>query len=335
MALSADLQPLYRVEFDAAELTQEHPPVWFSARKRAVYELCCPPERPPRGTIVVSRWSETHLPERYDPTSPLGIEARRGAFDYARRLPDPAVEWHLNFAASELFCAYSGGLVAQDEMQVTEHPALGSVREALLARGLSTTVNDGRASSPILVRGVERRCSIATDPNAEEGRPEGLYGNAFDRAPLEAVLRAVRVLDPPTASNILAIEAPTGGYGTYTAEQIRGILRTAHGGFLAARAESRAADPAAAVAVHTGFWGCGAYGGNRVLMALLQLVAARLAGLDLLVFHAFDAAGLERFREAEATLERLAPEEGGPIPMDDLIDRIADLGFAWGVSDGN
>jgi hypothetical protein len=26
---------------------------------------------------------------------------------------------------------------------------------------------------------------------------------------------------------------------------------------------------------HTGFWDCGAYGGNRVLMALLQLLANR------------------------------------------------------------
>ncbi|MEX1263094.1 MAG: hypothetical protein WEE66_04010 [Actinomycetota bacterium] len=44
-----------------------------------------------------------------------------------------------------------------------------------------------------------------------------------------------------------------------------------------------------------GFWGCGAFGGDRLLMTTLQSLAAEMAG----------------------------------------IHRLAGLGFEWGVSDGN
>ncbi len=43
--------------------------------------------------------------------------------------------------------------------------------------------------------------------------------------------------------------------------------------------------------IHTGFWGCGAFGGNRVLMTTLQILAAEMAGLERVVFHTGDASG--------------------------------------------
>jgi hypothetical protein len=44
------------------------------------------------------------------------------------------------------------------------------------------------------------------------------------------------------------------------------VLATAFTGFSAARLESARLNPSPVVAIHTGFWGCGAFGGNRVLM---------------------------------------------------------------------
>ena len=51
-------------------------------------------------------------------------------------------------------------------------------------------------------------------------------------------------------------------------------------GFRAAKLESqrRLESNQDAVVIHTGFWGCGVYGNDRVLIALLQILAARLAG---------------------------------------------------------
>lgn len=87
------------------------------------------------------------------------------------------------------------------------------------------------------------------------------------------------------------------------------------------------------MAVHTGFWGCGAFGGNRELMALLQIVAAAMAETNLLVFHAHTEAGAEAFRKAVKKVAGYSGQEG--ISTADLVASIAGSGYAWGVSDGN
>ena len=83
--------------------------------------------------------------------------------------------------------------------------------------------------------------------------------------------------------------------------------------------------------IHTGHWGTGAYGGDRVLMALLQLVAARLAGIDTLIYHSVDGDGLDAFAEA-AAIERRLPD--GITPQG-AIDDAWKRGFTWGASDGH
>ena len=50
------------------------------------------------------------------------------------------------------------------------------------------------------------------------------------------------------------------------------MLASAYSGFLAARLESAGAP----TVVHTGYWGCGAFGRNRELRAMLQVLAARV-----------------------------------------------------------
>ena len=107
---------------------------------------------------------------------------------------DSVVEWYLNFAHEDLFCAYGGPLFAQDEMQVTEHPALGALREALLQSDIEPlTVADGEPT-PALIMGVERRCRVAIDRNPALGRPDGLYGNNFSWASADAIARSGVVL---------------------------------------------------------------------------------------------------------------------------------------------
>ena len=68
-------------------------------------------------------------------------------------------------------------------------------------------------------------------------------------------------------------------------------------------------------------------------MTLLQLLAARLAGLDRLQLHAFDAEGESDVGIGVADLGRVLGASGEPLEA--LIERIADLDYEWGVSDGN
>ncbi len=162
----------------------------------------------------------------------------------------------MNFADPHLFIAYTSGLFAQDEMQVAEHPALGALREALVSDGHEAVTMEHDRPTPVLVVGVERRCRVATDRKAAEGRPESLYGNAFARATEDGVRRATTRLDPPTVTNVIAMAAPGFGAGTYNETQIHSILTTAFTGFRAAVLESEPAQgPEAIPVAHTGFWG--------------------------------------------------------------------------------
>jgi hypothetical protein len=340
--MSAGVHPICRRVFDAATLMAEFPPNFTHPNKRVVYDIACPPDSLSAGEIVFSRWATTGLPGHL-PTRGVSpqFESRPDYFGYEPAAEGSGtVEWHLNFAHSHLFCAYAGALFAQDEQQVAEHPALGSLREALVRSDVAPLTVDAGRPTPALIMGVERRCRIATDRNAALGRPSGLYGNHFAAATRLAVATATQPIRPPTTSNILAMEAPPGGRGRYRVEDIRFILETAFTGFAATRVESRRAAPhraaahPPAVVVHTGFWGCGAYGGNRVLMALLQLLAAQLAGLDSLVFHAGDEAGTRAFRQGHETFQQLAASGGQPRPVSDVLRQVHAMDFAWGVSDG-
>ena len=316
-----------RKEFEAAELAARFPPRLLHPHKQLVHRLACPPERPPSGTLVVTRWAAMALPPDLGPRE-VALEVAPRFFDYAAAAPGER-EWHLNFADAHLFGFYGGALLAQDELQVAEHPSLASLREALVGSDLPPLTTEGGRPTPVLVRGVERRCEIATDPDDEAGRPLGLYGNRFARAAAGVVERAVRVIDPPTISNIIAMEAPSHGRGDYSRGQIERVLATAFTGFRAACLESRGD----AAVVHTGFWGCGAYGGNRTLMALLQLAAGRLAGVGRLVFHAVDEEGRRDLERGRKALAAEAAAAGGSVGA--LVDGLVKRRYTWGESDGN
>jgi hypothetical protein len=328
---------LDRARWDAATLLAEHPPVLRHPNKRVVFEVACPPGSTQSGSIHYSRWPAVPLPPEIDPEHAAGLVlVRVGIYDYQPLTAGHSLDWHVNFADRNLFFGYGSGLFAQDEMQVAEHPALGSVREALLAAGRAAlTVEEGRPT-PVLVAGVERRCRIDTGPRP--GAPGGLYGNAFGAAAEDVVRSATEPLDPPMISNVLAMAAPANGGGRYRRDEVDWILDTALTGFMAAVAEShRLARPAAepSVVVHSGFWGCGAFGGNRVLMALLQVIAAGMAGLDALVFHTGRAGGRAPLDEALRIVRgELAPPSGIGATAD-VLDAIVALGLTWGVGDGN
>ena len=110
--------------------------------------------------------------------------------------------------------------------------------------------------------------------------------------------------------------------------QLDGIVATAYTGFAAAVGESSRLWPGVPVEVRTGFWGCGAFGGNRLVMTSLQLYAARLAGVARLRFYASDDAGRADLYAGARVLDD-AIAAGG-----DVVERIANRDFRWGTSNG-
>lgn len=79
-----------------------------------------------------------------------------------------------------------------------------------------------------------------------------------------------------------------------------------------------------------GFWGCGAYGGNKVLMLLLQMLAASLAGISRLVLHVM---GLEEpWLMATDYYSALVDESGGSVTK--FLHLLEGKNLKWGVSNG-
>lgn len=327
------MDPICRKEFNAQEMVKQYPAELHDRNKEIVFKLSNPRRARHKGTISFSRWPQMPLPESVRRESTRAeVEVREEYFTYDPS-PPGQVDWHLNFAHYDLFCAYGSPLFAQDEMQVTEHPALASLRHALIDSGIDPLTVEYGEATPILIMGVERRCTVATDPNPAAGRPFGLYGNHFSFADERAIREATQVFRSPTISNILAIEAPAVGQGRYTREQIEFVLATAYTGFRAAVIESKnSVSPTVQTVIHTGYWGCGAYGGNRELMPMLQIIAALLAGVDTLIFHTGgDVYGIA---QSVDTLEKILPADVD-MNRDELISTIDAIGYDWGVSDGN
>jgi hypothetical protein len=330
----ATIEPLERLSASAQELMAAYPTRWQDGNKRIVFDVSSPAGSVHRGQVGYSRWAAMPLPASIDVASAAArLRHYPGFYEYGAP-PSGAVEWYVNFADPRLFGFFEGGLFAQDEMQVTEHPALGALRDALLARGMKALTVESGQPTPVLVMGVERRCRVATNPDASAGRPHGLYGNEFARATEAAIRRATTRIDPPTLTNVIAIAAPHGRPGAYTKSDIDHVLRTAHSGFRAAVLESkRALGAGSTVIVHTGWWGCGAFGGNRVLMAALQLMAAELAGVDQLAFHSAPPPDEASLKEAMRVLRDFAGSSR-EISTAALIEHLTEMGFPWGVGNG-
>ncbi len=322
--------PLYREAFDAVDLRERHPPRFTLAHKRAILAELCRDGCQRAGRVEVSRWPTATALSGAGAVEPE-VRTSPGGYAYGAA-PEAAIEWYVNFAAYDLFAFYAGRCFAQDEIQVFEHPALGAVREGLIAKGLCTRVTDVEGPTPFLIRGVERRLRVDTRPRSDGSWTSGLYGRKFSQAPYEAARAGVSEVEPPSVSDILVMEAPVGGLGRYQREEIDMALRAAFTGFRAAVIDSCAAGRRCAI--HTGFWGCGAYGGYPALMVSVQLIAARMAGVDRLEFYLWDSAGEQRF----AMGQQIAQEVMGGVGVDDgerIVENLTARGFVWGMSDGN
>ena len=314
------MQPILRRGFAPAALLSLYPPEMRHPGKQLVFDLACPPDGVHAGSLELTRWAAAPLPATVE-LAATDVAPVPGVYDYG----DDVGVWHVNFADPDLFFGYASSLLAQDELQCAEHPALCSLREALLAEGLPARTEEDGAPTPVLVAGVERRCALDT---------RILYGNRFAAASPSIVREGTRVLSPPTRTNVIAIAAPAGGRGRYSRRQIDQILTTAYTAFAAAALESRRLWPDAPVEIRTGFWGCGAFGGNRNLMTLLQLLAARLAGIDRLRFYTVDLLGLKGYAGGRDDLDTLIHAGTPGEPLAALLERIEALGHEWGVGNG-
>ena len=192
---------IFRDVIKTQKLMMTYPPRFFDDRKKLIYDIAVmgellndgagnQPDRKERAykvyddpEITFSRWKAMQLPIMFPPkNSATEYLMREDIFQYENEFEKEAghFEWHLNFADADLFMGYGGALMAQDELQVAEHPVLASLREMLLDKSekepefAPCTRDDNGNPTPFTIMGAfwpsaasmcafspdEARCSI-------------------------------------------------------------------------------------------------------------------------------------------------------------------------------
>jgi len=223
-------------------------------------------------TVSYSRWPEMSLPAAVDPARAAGLIVVKGRLLRLRARPRRPLPRSNGMSTSPI----RGSLriwdiaVRQDEMQVAEHPVLGSLREALVAERRSNTHGGERPTHADACDG--RRAACANRDRRERDR--GQTPTAFTarlrrrRRPRPFAARPPRSIADDL--HIIAIAAPAGGYGRYRKGSDMSSFSPPPIPGSTPPSLSRAAstDRVPEVIVHSGFWGCGAFGGDRVLMTI-------------------------------------------------------------------
>jgi Spy/CpxP family protein refolding chaperone len=77
--------------------------------------------------------------------------------------------------------------------------------------------------------------------------------------------------------------------------------------------------------IHTGWWGCGAYGNNRQMMLITQILAAQWAQIDRIIFHTQNKEHEKDIEQAEQAVEKLRLGKR----VKEVVDEIFHLNLEW------
>lgn len=316
------------------ELIKKYPPVFESPRKKSYYEKAAYIHRKQKGIVKISRWRfADERKTKIDLTSqPLEIEEKKTFFDYADEDTETKRVWYLNFADPLLFGYYNGDLFAQDEIQTFEHPLLGAVVEYLNKKkipGMEDLTLVKRKPTPYLIEKIPYWIRVNTSPVLKDGKIANIYGHNFQYASKEVLEAGIRLIEKEETNNILAIAAPSSGHGNdlYTQYEIQLILKTLLVGFSACARRTSASKRNECV-IHTGNWGCGAFGNDKELIYFCQILCASVCGVSKLVFHGLSD---EDSKILETAKKKLAEKSDSQ----NLTDFLMAQNYRWHFGDGN
>ena len=325
------------------DLINKYPPLYTYRRKIELYEKSLLKYGQQKGNLRVSRCGfKQHNWNKTIAKNDLFIRTDSGFYEYDKDMSDSHRQvWYLNFADPELFGFYSGTLFAQDEMMTLEMPLLCSVREYLVSKDIHglpprTAVRClyKYEPTPILIENVPQWIRVDTKPTMPDGTQVSIYGNNFAFANQEQIDAGITIMTDDVKCNVICASAPFGGNGDYTAKEIDYTLRAAFSAFEQTVALSKKnlklgdyVDSTVLTVIHTGNWGCGAYGGNYELMYLIQMIASSAVGVNELVFHSPKNDFFDKAQDKFQTLQGMSLSECAAF--------LKRQKYRWGMSDGN
>lgn len=324
------------------ELMRDFPPKYDNPRKKAFYEKAAFCHRNQKGIIKISRveFSYEKAGEILMKKNDFDLKWTPKFYDYQN---DGKTEndyvWYVNFADPVLFGYYDGDLFVQDEIQTLEMPLLASSMhylDSLNDENFKTltvetvldieTLTKKKKPKPYLLENVPHWISVNTMPKLKDGSTVSIYGRNFRTASDEAIENGLNVVQEEIRRNIIAIAAPV-GRDSYKKNEIFQILETLISSFSAAVKQTKEKRVERCV-IHSGNWGCGAFGGNLELAYLCQLFAASVCGVDELHLHGCNESVLQKAKEKYKEIK-------DEIRVHEVVDFLMKQNYQWNESDGN
>ena len=318
---------LGKVSVKVQDLMKKYPPVFENSVKKEYFEKAAFCHRKQKGIVKISRWSfdtERKSPldfEKHD----LDIQNVSDFFSYEEGKEDEKI-WWLNFADENLFGYYGSDLFAQDEIQTFEHPLLGSVMEYLDAEKIPempSKTKEKTRSTPYLIENIPYWIKVNVNPTLKNGEKGNIYGWKFSQSSREDISCGISIIERDWKNNIIAMAAPCGGKGNYSQSELIRLMETVLVAFGAA-VKTANLERYTKTIIHTGNWGCGAFGNNKELIYLSQIIAASLVGVDTLIFHGADSDILEEAKNKFHIFQEK-----------NLILFLENQNYRWENSDGN
>lgn len=319
------------------DLIRYYPPKYSCKRKMQIYKQAKKLFRHRVVTMTISRWKSISLGSAImneENINNLKIQRCDDFFSYDDHDDKYKRVWYLNYADPYLFKYYGSDLFAQDEIQTLEHPLLGSVVEYLNANHFdymaSRTFEVG-IPTPYLIEQVPHWINVQTDVVLENGEHKSLYGHNMAEASVEVFNKGVCVCKKANDDNIIAISAPQNGHGVYTSKQINQIVETLVSSFSAAVYRNQDSEGRErTTTIHSGEWGCGVFGGNKILLFASQMICASIAGVDSLILHTKDEISVVKAQELYNFICSKHIQSAA-----DAVTTLFTQHFEWGIVENN
>lgn len=237
--------------------------------------------------------------------------------------------WFPNFADQNLFGYAFGPLLAQDELQVLEHPALYHLKLKLEQEGINRLAGNEIA----LIEGALRLGHLDMQTPLASGYT--LYGNYFAYASQDQIASKLTTFNSPHHSNIFAMAAPHISthlaHQPYQKDHLEQLFYRAYTAFSAAKEKSGSN---CETCVHTGNWGAGAFGNDAKTVALIQLAAARLAQVNLFYYPLNNAHDFVAAQNLLHQIEQENPQLTVDAFLNHLTENASPYQLLYGVGNG-
>lgn len=264
----------------------------------------------------------------YPGTGAPTVQEIAGSFSYDAST-DTTKYWTANFADRNLFGFGFGGLLAQDELQILEHPGLYHLKLHLRNQRMDHLGNNEIA----LIENVHRLGNLDTQSPLATGGT--LYGNNFAAATQDQIAAKLARLNPSHGSNIYAMAAPRIPANLhnqpYQKPHLEQLFYTCYTAFAAAKERSGNAR----CVMDIGKWGCGAFGNQHKTVAIIQLAAAIRAGVDEVRYYPLrDHDVLVDAQEVVNDITNFHTDYTVDEFLTYLADNAATLGLRYGIGNG-